>query len=47
MAYCYRRTQGASVLEAGRFAAAVASLKLERSGPFNGTVPQVQALLAK
>ena len=47
MAYCYRRTQGACVLDAGRFAAAVASLKLERSGPFNGTVPQVQALLSK
>ena len=47
MAYVYRRTQGAPVAEAGRFAAAVASLKLEHSGPFHGTVQQVQALLAK
>ncbi len=47
MAYVYRRTQGASVLDAGRFAAAVSSIKLERSGPFNGTVPQVRSLLSK
>ena len=47
MAYVYRRTQGAPVAESGRFAAAVASLKLEHSGPFHGTVQQVQALLAK
>ena len=47
MAYVYRRTQGAPVAEAGRFAAAVASLKLEHSGPFHGTVQQVQALLTK
>ena len=45
MAYVYRRTQGASVPEAGRFAAAVASLKLEHSGPFRDTVQQVQALI--
>ncbi len=47
MAYIYRRTQGASVLDAGRFAAAVATLKLERSGPFNGTVQQVRSILGK
>ena len=47
MAYVYRRTQGAPVAEAGRFAAAVASLKLEHSGPFHGTVQQVQTILAK
>ena len=47
MAYVYRRTQGAPAAEAGRLAAAVASLKLEHSGPFHGTVQQVQALLAK
>ena len=45
MAYVYRRTQGASVPEAGRFAAAVASLKLEHSGPFHDTVQQVNALI--
>ncbi|MBO4754226.1 MAG: ribokinase [Bacteroidales bacterium] len=45
MAYVYRRTQGATVHDAGRFAAAVASLKLEHSGPFHGTVQQVNALI--
>ncbi|MBR5069429.1 MAG: ribokinase [Bacteroidales bacterium] len=45
MAYVYRRTQGASVPDAGRFAAAVASLKLEHSGPFRDTVQQVNALI--
>lgn len=44
MAYVYRRTQGASIAEAGRFAAAVASLKLEHSGPFRDTVQDVQTL---
>lgn len=34
MGYIYRRAQGASVEEAGRFAAAVSTIKLEHSGPF-------------
>lgn len=42
MAYVYRRTQGFSVAEAGTFAAAVASLKLEHSGPFRGTCEDVE-----
>lgn len=34
MGYVYKRAQGASVEEAGRFAAAVSTIKLEHSGPF-------------
>lgn len=32
--YLYRRLQGASPLEAGKFAAAMCTIKLEHSGPF-------------
>lgn len=45
MAYVYRRTQGASVADSGRFAAAVASLKLEHSGPFHGTCQEVEEII--
>lgn len=37
MGYLYMRNQGASYDEAGRFAAAASTIKLEKSGPFNGT----------
>lgn len=37
MGYLYLRSQGASYEEAGKFAAAVSTLKLEKSGPFSGT----------
>ena len=37
MAYLYMRNQGASYDVAGRFAAAASTIKLEKSGPFNGT----------
>ena len=37
MGYIYMRDQGASYEEAGRFAAAASTIKLEKSGPFNGT----------
>ncbi len=37
MAYVYRRLQGYEPADAGRFASAVASIKLEASGPFRGT----------
>ena len=40
MGYVYKRAQGASVDEAGHFAAAVSTLKLEASGPFCGTEQQ-------
>ena len=40
MGYVYKRAQGANVDEAGHFAAAVSTLKLEASGPFCGTEQQ-------
>ena len=44
--YLYQRIHGASVREAGEFAAAMATLKIEGSGPFTGTRAEVLALLA-
>ncbi len=43
--YLYCRTQGMSPLESGKFAAAMCSLKLEHSGPFNGTVADIHRLI--
>lgn len=40
-AYILRRAQGASALDAGRFAAATATIKLQRSGPFEATFQDV------
>jgi len=37
MGYIYKRVQGASPREAGHFAAAVSTIKLQASGPFSGT----------
>ncbi len=42
MGYVYKRAQGANVREAGHFAAAVSTLKLEASGPFKGTEQEAQ-----
>jgi sugar/nucleoside kinase (ribokinase family) len=39
--YLYKRVQGASVPEAGRFASAMAGSKAGISGPFNGTEEEV------
>ncbi|SDP86973.1 Sugar or nucleoside kinase, ribokinase family [Mucilaginibacter sp. OK268] len=39
--YLYQRTKGASFQEAGEFAAAMASFKIESSGPFTGTKEDV------
>lgn len=44
--YLYKKAQGASIAEAGCFAAAMSSLKLEHSGPFNGTEDDVDNLIA-
>lgn len=43
--YLYQRTRGASIREAGEFAAAMATLKIEASGPFTGTRADVLTLL--
>ncbi|MDH6304459.1 sugar/nucleoside kinase (ribokinase family) [Parabacteroides sp. PF5-5] len=39
--YLYKRAKGADINEAGHFAAAMSTLKLERSGPFKGTKEDV------
>lgn len=39
--YLYQRAKGASIEEAGRFAAAMTTLKIEGIGPFNGTKEDV------
>lgn len=41
MGYLFQRCQGASVLAAAHFAAAVSTLKLEHAGPFCGTFEEV------
>jgi sugar/nucleoside kinase (ribokinase family) len=45
--YLYRRAKGKGFQEAGEFAAAMASFKIESSGPFTGTEEDVLDLLAK
>ena len=45
--YLYRRAQGADYREAGLFASAMSTLKLEHVGPFNGTEEAVMALIKK
>ena len=37
LGYLYMRNKGASYEEAGCFAAALSTIKLEKSGPFRGT----------
>lgn len=39
--YLYKRAKGASMEEAGRFAAAMSTLKIEGNGPFNGTMEDI------
>ena len=43
--YLYMRAQGASIREAGCFAAAMSTLKLERFGPFNGTMEDIRRVI--
>lgn len=45
--YLYKRSRGASYREAGLFAAAMCTLKLERKGPFSATEADVLRLLEK
>lgn len=45
--YLYMRSRGAGYDEAGRFAAAMATLCLERTGAFNGTESDVEAVLSR
>lgn len=39
--YLYQRVSGASIEEAGKFAAAMSTLKIEKSGPFSGSKEDV------
>ena len=43
MGYVYKRVRGADPLEAGKFAAAICSIKIEESGPFRGTEADILA----
>jgi len=43
--YLFKRAKGAGVQESGEFGAAMASLKIEASGPFNGTQEDVECLI--
>jgi sugar/nucleoside kinase (ribokinase family) len=43
--YLYQRIKSASIQQAGEFAAAMATLKIESSGPFTGTKEDVYSLL--
>lgn len=44
--YLYKRLQGSTIDEAGRFAAAMCTLKLECNGPFNATEADVVAVMS-
>jgi sugar/nucleoside kinase (ribokinase family) len=43
--YLYQRVKGAPIPQAGEFAAAMASLKMETAGPFSGTEQEVLNVL--
>lgn len=45
--YLYMRSKGASYKEAGCFAAAMCTIKLEASGPFNGTEEDIRKIIGK
>jgi len=45
--YLWMRLQGASCEEAGRFAAAMCTLKLEHSGPFDKTLADIRRIMCR
>ncbi|MEO7211626.1 PfkB family carbohydrate kinase [Mucilaginibacter sp.] len=45
--YLYRRIKGDDVLDAGKFASAMAGLKIENAGPFKGTAEDVRAMMGR
>lgn len=47
LGYLYMRNKGASYSEAGCFAAAMSTIKLEKSGPFCGTEEEVLRIIAE
>lgn len=44
--YLYARSKGATCEEAGRLAAAMCTLKLEHTGPFNNTIEEVRQIVS-
>lgn len=45
--YLYMRLQGATPTEAGKFAAAMCTIKLEHNGPFNRSIEDVEKIIKK
>lgn len=45
--YLYKRLQGATPTDAGKFAAAMCTIKLEHNGPFNRSIEDVNAIIKK
>lgn len=45
--YLYKRLQGATPTEAGKFAAAMCTIKLEHNGPFNRSIDDVKKIIKK
>lgn len=45
--YLYKRLQGATPTEAGKFAAAMCTIKLEHNGPFNLSIEDVEKIIKK
>ncbi|MFD0795816.1 PfkB family carbohydrate kinase [Mucilaginibacter litoreus] len=45
--YLYKRVKGVDIQQAGEFAAAMAGLKIETSGPFEGTEEEVLAMMKR
>ena len=45
--YLYKRLQGATPTEAGKFAAAMCTIKLEHNGPFNRSIADVEKIIKK
>lgn len=43
--YLYQRVKGASPETAGKFAAAMATLKIEKQGPFNGSEAEIMTII--
>ena len=46
-AYLYQRTLGATPTEAGKFAAAMCTIKLEHNGPFNRSIDDIHEIISK
>ena len=45
--YLYQRTLGATPTEAGKFSAAMCTIKLEHNGPFNRSIDDIHEIISK